>query len=73
MALSCQLSMDLLCQEMRDAFRRSSDSLDSTPWVQSAREVLWWNCHSSKAFLLPWTARDRKEGNVLREMKEEGT
>ena len=28
MALSCHLSMDFLCQEMRDAFR-SSESLDS--------------------------------------------
>ena len=26
-ALSCHLSMDLLCQEMRDACRRSSESL----------------------------------------------
>ena len=28
-ALSCHLSMDLLCQEMRDAWRESSESLDS--------------------------------------------
>ena len=29
MALSCDLSMDFLCQEMRDACRGSSESLDS--------------------------------------------
>ena len=41
------------------------------PCAQSAKEDFWWNCHSSKAFLPPWTGRDKKkERDVVREMKE---
>ena len=38
--------------------------------VDSARELLWWNCHGSKAFLSPWTGCERNEGrrNVIGEM-----
>ena len=30
------------------------------PCVRSAKEVLWRNCHSSKAFFSPWTDCDNK-------------
>ena len=58
-ALSCHLAMDLLCQEIRDACWVGSKSLGAlVHCVHSAREVLLWNCHSSKALLSPWTGCD---------------
>ena len=59
MALSCHLSMDLWCQEMRDVCKGSSESLDA-PCVRSAKEALWWSCHSSRAFFSPWARCDNK-------------
>ena len=41
-ALNCHLSMDLLCQEMRDAYWGSSDSHGSLCSLCLECQVLWW-------------------------------
>ena len=69
-ASSCHLSVDLLCQEMRDACGAQSLWITLAPCVRSAKEALWWNCHSSNAFLSPWTGCDNKRKNLVRDLKE---
>ena len=39
------------------------------PSVRSAKEALWWNCHSTRAFFSPWTRFDNKK-DVVRDTKE---
>ena len=69
MKKSCHLSVDLLCQEMRDVckgeLRVSGLSLCS-----ECQRALWWNGHSKAAFS-PWTGCDNKRKNLVRDMKEQ--
>ena len=55
-ALSCQMTMDLLCQEMSDACWDCSESLGLS--------------QQKKAFLSLWSAVTVKERNVVREKKK---
>ena len=70
-ALSCHLSVDFLCQEMRGCvsaeLRVSGFFL--VLCVRSAMEVLWWKCHSSNAFFSP-DGLGQQEMDVVRDTKE---
>ena len=74
-ALSSHLSMDLSCQEMRDVCEGSLEfsGFSSVPSVRRAKEVLWWSCHSSKAFSSPWTGCDNKGEGCGERFEGEGT
>ena len=65
MALSCHLSMHLLCQEMKDVCKGSSKSLDYPRSLCTEWQALCWNCHS-RAFTL-WTGCDNRKHVVTDE------
>ena len=70
-ALSCHLSMDLLCQEIRDACGARSESLVSPRSLCSECQRSGGTVTAVNP-LLPWTGCDRKARNAVREMNGEG-
>ena len=72
MAFSCRLSMDLLCQEMRDASEESSESLGSPRSLCSEchRSSLVELSQQQSLFSHLGRAATVKERDVVREMQE---